>query len=90
MAIAIAEIASTGADLRDERSLDYIVERWHWWSRTATDIGVQTRAVLSAAAEHGISAQTARGIGCAASQEAQVGGQRLAYVHRPGRARIPA
>ena len=33
MAIAIAEIAATGADLRDEAALDYIVDRWHWWAR---------------------------------------------------------
>jgi ADP-ribosyl-[dinitrogen reductase] hydrolase len=60
MAIAIAEIAATGADLRNETSLDYIVERWHWWSRTAKDIGVQTSTVLSAAGQRGIAARTAR------------------------------
>lgn len=60
MAIAIAEIAATGADLRSGPALDYIVERWQWWSRTAKDIGVQTSAVLSAAAARGVSARTAR------------------------------
>ena len=60
MAIAIAEIAATGADLRDEAALDYIADRWHWWARNAKDIGVQTRSVLSAAARRGISARTAR------------------------------
>ncbi len=60
MAIAIAEIAATGADLRDEQALNYIVDRWHWWSRNAKDIGVQTRSVLSAAAGKGLSARTAR------------------------------
>ena len=60
MAIAIAEIAATGADLRDEQALDYVVERWHWWAKTAKDVGGQTRSVLSAAARRGISAQTAR------------------------------
>ena len=60
MAIAIAEIAATGADLRDEAALDYIVDRWHWWARNAKDVGVQTRSVLSAAGRRGISAQTAR------------------------------
>ena len=35
-------------------------ERWHWWAKTAKDIGVLTRSVLSAAARRGISAQTAR------------------------------
>ena len=45
MAIAIAEIASNGAGLRDEAALDYVVDRWHWWARNAKDVGVQT-AVL--------------------------------------------
>ncbi|OBF29758.1 ADP-ribosylglycohydrolase family protein [Mycobacterium sp. ACS4331] len=60
MAIAIAEIAATGADLRDEKSLDCVVERWERWSRTAPDVGVQTRSVLSTAAAQGICARTAR------------------------------
>ena len=60
MAIAIAEVAATGADLRDDGALDLIVERWHWWARNAKDIGVQTRSVLSAAGEQGISAKIAR------------------------------
>ncbi|OBI45648.1 hypothetical protein A5707_01730 [Mycobacterium kyorinense] len=57
MAIAIAEVAATGADLRDEAALDYIVERWCGWAK---DIGVQTSSVLSAAKQRGISAQAAR------------------------------
>ncbi|HTM83509.1 MAG TPA: ADP-ribosylglycohydrolase family protein, partial [Mycobacterium sp.] len=60
MAIAIAEIAATGADLRDQAALDYIAERWHGWARDAKDVGVQTRSVLSAAGRRGISARTAR------------------------------
>lgn len=60
MAVAIAEIAATGADLRSEASLDAIVERWAQWARTAKDIGVQTQSVLSAAGRRGISARTAR------------------------------
>ncbi|WP_319446594.1 MULTISPECIES: ADP-ribosylglycohydrolase family protein [unclassified Mycobacterium] len=47
MALAIAEVAATGADLRDESAKDAIVERWYHWSRTATDVGNQTRNVLS-------------------------------------------
>lgn len=50
MAIAIAEVAATGADLRDEAAQDVIVSRWHTWSLTAKDVGIQTRSVLSAAA----------------------------------------
>src|SRR3954447_20865251 len=46
MAIAIAEVAATGRDLRDEAAQDDIVRRWHEWSRTARDVGIQTRCVL--------------------------------------------
>jgi len=60
MAVAIAEVAATGADLRDERAQNDIVGRWSVWARTAKDIGVQTSSVLSAAKAQGISARTAR------------------------------
>ena len=60
MAIAIAGVAATGADLREEEALDAMVRRWHEWSQHANDVGVQTRSVLSQAGRHGISAQTAR------------------------------
>ena len=60
MAIAIAEVAATGADLREEEALDALAERWHEWSHDAKDVGVQTRSVLSRAGRHGISAHTAR------------------------------
>jgi ADP-ribosylglycohydrolase/protein-tyrosine phosphatase len=60
MAIPIAEIAATGADLRDERAQDYIVERWYSWAKTAKDIGGQTSSVLFAAGRRAISARTAR------------------------------
>jgi len=60
MAIAIAEVAATGADLLDEEALDDIARRWHEWSQHAKDVGVQTRSVLSRAGRQGISAQTAR------------------------------
>src|ERR1700739_135070 len=60
MAIAIAEVAATGADLRQEEALEPIARRWHEWSHDAKDVGVQTRSVLSRAGRHGISAQTAR------------------------------
>ena len=60
MALAIAEVAATGADLRQEEALDTIARRWHEWSHHAKDVGVQTRSVLSRAGRHGISAQTAR------------------------------
>ncbi|MGV0795774.1 ADP-ribosylglycohydrolase family protein [Mycolicibacterium elephantis] len=60
MAIAIAEIAATGASLQNEAALDRIVERWQWWARSAKDIGVQTNSVLKQSARHGLSARTAR------------------------------
>ena len=60
MAIVIAEVAATGADLREEEALDAIARRWHEWSQDANDVGVQTRSVLSRAGRHGISAQKAR------------------------------
>ncbi|MBB2989661.1 ADP-ribosylglycohydrolase/protein-tyrosine phosphatase [Mycolicibacterium iranicum] len=53
MAIAIAEVAATGADLRAPEAKDEIVARWHVWSLQAKDVGIQTRSVLIAAAEPG-------------------------------------
>lgn len=49
MAIAIAEVAATGADLCDERAQDAILTRWREWSHHTKDIGVQTSSVLRAA-----------------------------------------
>jgi ADP-ribosyl-[dinitrogen reductase] hydrolase len=61
MAIAIAEVAATGADLREPAALDAIVARWHEWSLGAKDVGIQTRSVLTAAARGGrITADRAR------------------------------
>lgn len=61
MAIAIAERAARGEDLRDEATQDAIVARWHDWSLESPDVGVQTRAVLSRAATGGgITAASAR------------------------------
>ncbi|MCW2516332.1 MAG: ADP-ribosylation/Crystallin [Mycobacterium sp.] len=59
MAIAIAEVAATGVDLRETSAQDAIVERWHGWSRTATDVGNQTRSVLDRAKAEGGWAATA-------------------------------
>ena len=53
MAIAIAEVAATGADLRSEAAQDSIVARWVGWARNAKDVGIQTRAVLSAVGSGG-------------------------------------
>jgi ADP-ribosyl-[dinitrogen reductase] hydrolase len=59
MALAIAEVAATGVDLRDESAQDAIVERWYDWSRTATDVGNQTRSVLGRVGAQGGWAATA-------------------------------
>jgi ADP-ribosyl-[dinitrogen reductase] hydrolase len=49
MAIAIAEVSATGADLRSDGPRDQIAVRWAGWGAKAKDVGRQTRAVLSAA-----------------------------------------
>ncbi|MBI3224347.1 MAG: ADP-ribosylglycohydrolase family protein [Mycolicibacterium cosmeticum] len=69
MTIAIAEVAATGADLRDEAAQDDIVARWHGWSLGAKDVGIQTRSVLRTAAREGLSAATARAAAAALHRE---------------------
>jgi len=49
MAIAIAEVSATGADLRSEGARDQIAALWAGWADEAKDVGNQTRSVLSAA-----------------------------------------
>lgn len=49
MAIAIVEVAATGADLREESAQDAVVARWMDWSRGAKDVGIQTGSVLRSA-----------------------------------------
>ncbi|WP_407343368.1 ADP-ribosylglycohydrolase family protein [Pengzhenrongella phosphoraccumulans] len=49
MAVAIAEVTATGVDLRTAAAQDAIAVRWAGWARDAADVGIQTRAVLSAA-----------------------------------------
>ncbi len=53
MAIAIAEVAATAVDLRDELAQDRIVLRWSEWSLGAKDVGIQTRQVLGEASRRG-------------------------------------
>jgi ADP-ribosyl-[dinitrogen reductase] hydrolase len=48
MAIVIAEVASTGTDLRAAAALDAITARFVAWMDEATDVGTQTSRVLSA------------------------------------------
>jgi ADP-ribosylglycohydrolase len=47
MAIAIAEVAATGSDLRDTAAQDRVVARWVEWAGSAKDVGTQTRYVLT-------------------------------------------
>jgi len=51
MALCIAEVAATGADLLDSKAQDDIVNAWATWARTAPDVGNQTRAVLGGLSE---------------------------------------
>jgi ADP-ribosyl-[dinitrogen reductase] hydrolase len=60
MAVAIAEIAAKGTDLRSNSAQDGLIKRWHSWARTAKDIGMQTHTVLTAAAHAGLTAKSAR------------------------------
>ena len=60
MAVAIAEIAGEGADLRAEEHQDYVVQRWAWWARTAPDVDPVVAEVLSIAAEAGLTVRSAR------------------------------
>jgi ADP-ribosyl-[dinitrogen reductase] hydrolase len=49
MAIAIAEVAATGADLREEEALDALTRRWHEWSQHAKDVGAAASIPLQRA-----------------------------------------
>jgi ADP-ribosylglycohydrolase len=54
MAVCVAQVAASGADLRDEAVLDAIaVSFLDWADRGATDIGAQTSAVLGEARQNG-------------------------------------
>jgi len=49
MAMAVAQVAATGADLTTEPALDAIAEGFlRWYADGPADIGIQTRAVLAA------------------------------------------
>lgn len=66
MAIVIAEVAARGVDLRTDQAQDAIVARWYEWSRTASDVGNQTRHVL------GEAGRDARGPGATVAREASM------------------
>lgn len=51
MAVCIAEVSATGADLRDDDALDAIAANFlTWQAQGASDIGIQTRRVLTSLA----------------------------------------
>ncbi|MEV6493290.1 ADP-ribosylglycohydrolase family protein [Actinoplanes sp. NPDC051633] len=53
MAVCIAEVAATGADLREPAALDRIAANFVRWAEDgATDIGVQTQQVMRAVRGH--------------------------------------
>ncbi len=57
-AYAIAEVAATGADLRDEAALTQIAQRFaDWFADEPPDVGIQTGKILSAAGRHPTSAE---------------------------------
>jgi ADP-ribosyl-[dinitrogen reductase] hydrolase len=97
MAIAIAEVAATGADLRSVDAQDRIVARWVGWSRTAPDVGIQTRQVLGQVLDGGVSGAAAAALAASADLHERTGHTAgngslmrtapvaLAYLDDPGR-----
>ncbi|GAA1614290.1 ADP-ribosylglycohydrolase family protein [Actinoplanes couchii] len=67
MAVCIAEVAATGADLREPAALDRIAANFlRWRDEGATDIGIQTRQVLSR-----VTGRAGDGLGAAMSEAAR-------------------
>jgi ADP-ribosyl-[dinitrogen reductase] hydrolase len=73
MAIAIAEVAATGADLRSVGAQDQIVARWVGWSRTAPDVGIQTSQVLGQVLDGGVSGAAAAALAASADLHERTG-----------------
>ena len=73
MAIAIAEVAAAGADLRSVDAQDQIVARWVGWSRTAPDVGIQTRRVLGQVLDGGASGAAAAALAASADLHERTG-----------------
>lgn len=73
MAVCIASVAATGADLTTEQALDEVAEAFMAWaSDGATDIGILTRAVLHDAA-HRTGSPASRLRAAAAAAHARTG-----------------
>ena len=90
MAIAIAEVAATGADLRDSAAQDAIVQRWYAWSRNAKDVGIQTRfgARGCGSGRRHHRGERPRRVGEVPSAHRPHGRQRLTDAHGAGGARL--
>ncbi len=73
MAIAIAEVAATGADLRGADAQDQIVARWARWSRTAPDVGIQTSQVLGQVLVGGVSGAAVAALAASAELHERTG-----------------
>ena len=67
MAVAVAEVAAEGLDLRSEEVQDRIAGRWASWAETARDIGIQTRQVFRSASQVVGTQPTAEGLRSAAA-----------------------
>ena len=89
MAIAIAEVAATGADLRTPEAQDAIAVRWAGWARQAPDVGIQTRAVLSAAGRQPTGEALTAAAAAHPHAHRTLGRQRVTHAHRPGRPGLP-
>ena len=90
MAIAIAEVAATGADLRDEAALDALVRDGTNGCRTPRTLVFRPAACCAAAGRLGLScADRPRGLGGAARAHGPHRRQRLADAHRARRAGLP-
>lgn len=95
MAVAIAEVSADGLDLRSTVAQDRIVARWIEWAADATDVGVQTRQVLSAIARSGSESVSTRAHAAASALHERTGKTAgngslmrtapvaLAYLHDP-------
>ena len=53
MAVCIAEVAATGADLTTDDALDEIAQSFLTWAETAPDVGIQTQTVFRRTRENG-------------------------------------
>ena len=73
MAIAIAEVAATGVDLRSVDAQDRIMARWVGWSRTAPDVGNQTSQVLGQVLGGGVSGAAAAALAASADLHERTG-----------------